>query len=90
MTLPPKIAGGNQLDCGHRQVLPAYRLVLSAAGIEQAPVWCVECEDYTRLAPGVATQEQVDYEKQMESRWDYQQELPEDEPDEPETTAATD
>lgn len=51
MSLPPKIAGGHVLDCGHQQVVGAERLALASSGQEQHPVWCVECEDWTRLAP---------------------------------------
>jgi hypothetical protein len=69
MALPAKIAGGNLLDCGHYQVLSAYRLKLSAYGQEQSSVWCVECQDYTRLAPYAATVDQADYEAQQEARW---------------------
>lgn len=69
MGLPPKLAGGKILDCGHSQVLPAYRLRLSAAGYEQHPVWCVECQDWARISPGSATNEEAEQEMQMESRW---------------------
>lgn len=77
--LPPKLAGGTSLDCGHQQVLPAYRLALSAAGKEQPLVWCVDCNDWTRLAPNSATVEQAEREYELESRWRFANEKnPED------------
>lgn len=51
MTLPPKIAGGNILDCGHQQVVSEQRQRVAATGVEQRPVWCIECNAYQRLAP---------------------------------------
>lgn len=66
-----KLAGGKQLDCGHQQVLPAYRLKLSAAGMEQSPVWCVDCEGWVRFAPNQASVEEAEAEEQWEARFSF-------------------
>lgn len=54
MSLPPKLAGGNVLDCGHQQVLGEDRLRLASQGMEQHPVWCIDCGDWARIAPWVS------------------------------------
>jgi hypothetical protein len=71
MTLPPKLAGGKLLECGHAQVLPAYRLRISAAGHEQHPVWCVECDDWSRIPPNAATLDEAEQEAKWESRFQF-------------------
>jgi hypothetical protein len=40
-----------QLDCGHSQIVSALRVRLANAGHEQKPVYCVQCNDWTRLSP---------------------------------------
>jgi hypothetical protein len=46
-----KIAGGWQLNCGHRQVISTYRVILASEGREQHSIFCLECNDWTTLAP---------------------------------------
>lgn len=46
-----KLAGGDQLECGHYQVVSPYRSRLASEGYEQELVWCVECSDWSRLIP---------------------------------------
>lgn len=60
MSLPAKLAGGNILDCGHSQVLGEDRLKLAAAGMEQHPVWCIDCSDWVRVAPDPITSNDID------------------------------
>lgn len=46
-----KLSGGSRLSCGHQQVLSPYRIKLATAGLEQNPVWCLECDDWTNVQP---------------------------------------
>ncbi len=71
--LPPKLAGGKQLECGHSQVLPAYRLIHSSNGVAQR-VWCIECEDWVVFAANQATREEAERENEFESRWQFPEE----------------
>lgn len=46
-----KLAGGVYLDCGHQQHVSELRIRVASEGKEQKPVWCIECENWSRLAP---------------------------------------
>lgn len=46
-----KLAGGNQLSCEHRQWISPLRARIAAQGLQQRPVWCVECEDWVGVVP---------------------------------------
>lgn len=46
-----KLAGGSLLSCGHYQVLSDHRVKLAAAGLEQKPMWCIECAGWQRVIP---------------------------------------
>jgi hypothetical protein len=58
-----KISGGSPLECGHQQVISAFRYSANQMGINQRPVWCVECNDWSNILPAptlVALDEEVD------------------------------
>lgn len=53
-----KISGGNLLECGHTQVISAFRYAAYQAGLNQRPVWCVECAGWTNILPVPITETQ--------------------------------
>lgn len=46
-----KLSGGNLLECGHDQVISAFRYAAYNAGYNQRPVWCVECNGWSNILP---------------------------------------
>lgn len=46
-----KISGGNLLECGHNQVISAFRYAAYQAGLNQRPVWCIECHGWSNILP---------------------------------------
>jgi len=48
-----KLSGGQLLECGHSQVLSEFRQRIALSGLEQRPVWCIECTDWTRVLPSI-------------------------------------
>lgn len=55
-----KISGGNLLECGHNQVISAFRYAAYQAGLNQRPVWCVECNGWTNILPAPITEPEVE------------------------------
>ena len=55
-----KISGGNLLECGHSQVISAFRYSAYQAGLNQRPVWCVECNGWSNILPAPITESEVD------------------------------
>lgn len=49
MTEIQKLSGGSPLECGHTQVLSEYRQKIAAAGYDQFKVFCIECDDWTKV-----------------------------------------
>ena len=55
-----KISGGNLLQCGHSQVISAFRYAAYQAGLNQRPVWCVECNGWSHILPAPITEDESD------------------------------
>ena len=62
-----KISGGNTLQCGHAQVISAFRYAAYQAGLNQRPVWCVECNGWVNILPAPITAKEEDEEKEEET-----------------------
>jgi hypothetical protein len=52
-----KISGGNLLECGHTQVISAFRYSAYQTGRNQRPVWCIECNSWSNITPAPITEE---------------------------------
>ena len=46
-----EIRDGITLECGHQQIVSEFRVKLATEGREQHRVWCVECNNWSRIEP---------------------------------------
>lgn len=55
-----KLSGGSELSCGHTQQLSERRLAIANAGQEQHSIYCMDCEDWSRVVPVIVTSQEED------------------------------
>jgi hypothetical protein len=58
-----KLSGGPRLDCGHAQQVSERRMALASQGHEQHSVWCIECDNWSRLTPVSVTEQEKEIDK---------------------------
>lgn len=65
-----KLGGGNTLACGHTQIISQFRFAAYKAGLEQRPVWCVECNNWSQIIPAPIEEEPIVISEEAKERLD--------------------